>query len=47
MSEEIEEAALLAYKVVWLPGHALPTWHLEGTGQIQRNTVAGHILGRL
>jgi alkylation response protein AidB-like acyl-CoA dehydrogenase len=94
MSEEIESAALLAYKAVWLidqgkmnlptslqakvkctlmaidvclkamqilagyglfedqflPGYlgdALATWLLEGTGQIQRNTVAGHILGRL
>ena len=94
MSEEIESAALLAYKAVWLidqrkmdlatclqakvkcpltaidvclksmqilagyglfdeqflPGYlgdALATWLLEGTGQIQRNTVAGQILGRL
>jgi alkylation response protein AidB-like acyl-CoA dehydrogenase len=94
MSEEIESAALLAYKAVWLidqgkmdlatslqakvkcpltaidvclkamqilagyglfdeqflPGYlgdALATWLLEGTGQIQRNTVAGAILGRL
>jgi alkylation response protein AidB-like acyl-CoA dehydrogenase len=94
MSEDIESAALLAYKAVWLidqgkmdvatslqakvkcpltaidvclkamqilagyglfedqflPGYlgdALATWLLEGTGQIQRNTVAGHILGRL
>ncbi len=94
MSEEIESAALLAYKAVWLidqgkmdvatslqakvkcpltaidvclkamqilagyglfedqflPGYlgdALATWLLEGTGQIQRNTVAGHILGKL
>jgi len=94
MSEEIEAAALLAYKAVWLIdqgkmdlstslqakvkcplvaidvslkamqilagyglfedqfltgylGDALATWLLEGTGQIQRNTVAGHILGRL
>jgi len=94
MSEEIESAALLAYKAVWLidqgkmdlatslqakvkcpltaidvclkamqilagyglfdeqflPGYlgdALATWLLEGTGQMQRNTVASHILGRL
>jgi alkylation response protein AidB-like acyl-CoA dehydrogenase len=94
MSENIESAALLAYKAVWLcdqgkmdlatslqakvkcplmaidvclkamqilagyglfdeqylPGYlgdALATWLLEGTGQIQRNTVAGQILGRL
>lgn len=94
MSEEIESAALLAYKAVWLidqkkmdlatslqakvkcpltaidvclkamqilagyglfdeqflPGYlgdALATWLLEGTGQIQRNTVAAQILGRL
>jgi len=94
MSEEIESAALLAYKAVWLidqgkmdlatslqakvkcpltaidvclksmqilagyglfdeqflPGYlgdALATWLLEGTGQMQRNTVAGQILGRL
>ncbi len=94
MSENIESAALLAYKAAWsfdqgkmdlptvlqakvkcplvaidiclkamqilagyglfddqfLPGYlgdALATWVLEGTGQIQRNTVAGHILGRL
>jgi len=94
MSEEIESAALLAYKAVWLidqkkmdlatslqakvkcpltaidvclkamqilagyglfdeqflPGYlgdALATWLLEGTGQIQRNTVAGQVLGRL
>jgi len=34
----------------FLPGYlgdALATWLLEGTGQIQRNTVAGQILGRL
>ena len=94
MSENIESAALLAYKAVWLfdqgkmdlvtslqakvkcplmaidvclkamqilagyglfdeqflPGYlgdALATWLLEGTGQMQRNTVAGQILGRL
>jgi alkylation response protein AidB-like acyl-CoA dehydrogenase len=94
MSENIESAALLAYKAVWsfdqgeidlftvlqakvkcplvaidvclkamqilagyglfddqyLPGYlgdSLATWLLEGTGQIQRNTVAGQILGRL
>lgn len=94
MSEEIESAALLAYKAVWLIdqgkmdlsttlqakvkcpltainvclkamqilagyglfdeqfvsgylGDALATWLLEGTGQIQRNTVAGQILGKL
>jgi len=94
MSEDIESAALLAYKAVWsfdqgkmdlatclqakvkcsltaidvclkamqilagnglfdeqfLPGYlgdALATWLLEGTGQIQRNTVAGQILGKL
>ena len=94
MSEDIESAALLAYKAVWLidqgkpdlatslqakvkctlmaidvclkamqilagyglfedqylPGYlgdALASWLLEGTGQIQRNTVAGQILGRL
>jgi alkylation response protein AidB-like acyl-CoA dehydrogenase len=94
MSEEIESAALLAYKAVWLIdqgkmdlatslqakvkctltaidvslkamqifagyglfeeqfiagylGDALATWLLEGTGQMQRNTVAGQILGRL
>ena len=94
MSENIESAALLAYKAVWsfdqgkmdlstalqakvkcplmaidvclkamqilagyglfeeqfLPGYlgdALATWLLEGTGQIQRNTVAGQILGKL
>jgi alkylation response protein AidB-like acyl-CoA dehydrogenase len=28
-------------------GDALATWLLEGPGQIQWNTVAGHILGRL
>jgi alkylation response protein AidB-like acyl-CoA dehydrogenase len=28
-------------------GDALPTWFLEGTGQIRRNTLAGQILGRL
>jgi alkylation response protein AidB-like acyl-CoA dehydrogenase len=94
MSENIESAALLAYKAVWsfdqgkmdlatalqakvrcplvaidvclkamqilagyglfddqfLPGYlgdALATWLLEGTGQIQRNTVATQILGRM
>jgi alkylation response protein AidB-like acyl-CoA dehydrogenase len=94
MSEEIESAALLAYKAIWLidqgkmdlatslqakvkctltaidaslkamqifagyglfddqfiPGYlgdALATWLLEGTGQMQRNTVAGQILGKL
>jgi alkylation response protein AidB-like acyl-CoA dehydrogenase len=94
MSEDIESAALLAYKAVWLidqgkmdvatslqakvkcsltaidvclkamqilagyglfedqflPGYlgdALATWLLEGTGQMQRNTVAGQVLGRL
>ncbi len=94
MSENIESAALLAYKAVWLfdqgkmdlatslqakvkcplmaidvclkamqilagaglfeeqflPGYlgdALATWLLEGTGQMQRNTVAGQILGKL
>jgi len=94
MSEEIESAALLAYKAVWLIdqgkmdlatclqakvkctltaidvslkamqifagyglfddqfitgylGDALATWLLEGTGQIQRNTVATHLLGKL
>jgi alkylation response protein AidB-like acyl-CoA dehydrogenase len=94
MSEDIESAALLAYKAAWsfdqgkmdlatahqakvkcplvaidvclkamqilagqglfeehfLPGYlgdALATWLLEGTGQIQRNTVAAQILGRL
>jgi len=94
MSENIESAALLAYKALWLfdqgkmdlatslqakskcplvaidvclkamqifaglglfeeqfiPGYlgdALATWLLEGTGQIQRNTVAAQILGRL
>ncbi len=94
MSEEIESAALLAYKAVWLIdqgkmdlstslqakvkctltaidvclkamqifagyglfdeqfisgylGDALATWLLEGTGQIQRNTVASQILGKL
>jgi alkylation response protein AidB-like acyl-CoA dehydrogenase len=94
MSENIESAALLAYKAAWLfdqgkvdlatahqakvrcplvaidvclksmqilaglglfeeqflPGYlgdSLATWLLEGTGQIQRNTVAAHILGRL
>ncbi len=34
----------------FLPGYlgdALATWLLEGTGQIQRNTVAAQILGRL
>jgi len=34
----------------YLPGYlgdSLATWLLEGTGQIQRNTVAGQILGRL
>lgn len=34
----------------FLPGYlgdALATWLLEGTGQIQRNTVAGQILGKL
>jgi alkylation response protein AidB-like acyl-CoA dehydrogenase len=94
MSENIESAALLCYKALWLfdqgkmdlaislqakskcplvaidaclkamqilagyglfdeqflPGYlgdALATWLLEGTGQMQRNTVAGQILGRL
>jgi len=94
MSEEIESAALLAYKAVWLIdqgkmdlstslqakvkctltaidvclkamqifagyglfdeqfisgylGDALATWLLEGTGQIQRNTVASQLLGKL
>jgi alkylation response protein AidB-like acyl-CoA dehydrogenase len=94
MSEDIESAALLAYKAAWsfdqgkmdlatahqakvkcplvaidvclkamqilagqglfeehfLPGYlgdALATWLLEGTGQIQRNTVAAQILGRM
>ncbi len=94
MSEEIESAALLAYKAVWLIdqgkmdlatclqakvkctltaidvslkamqifagyglfeeqfivgylGDALATWLLEGTGQVQRNTVAAQILGKL
>jgi len=94
MSENIESAALLAYKAAWtfdkgkldlatahqakvkcplvaidaclksmqilaglglfeeqfLPGYlgdSLATWLLEGTGQIQRNTVAAQILGRL
>ncbi|MDI7261644.1 MAG: acyl-CoA dehydrogenase family protein [Thermodesulfobacteriota bacterium] len=94
MSEEIESAALLAYKSVWLIdqkkkdlatclqakvkctltaidvclkamqilagyglfeeqfitgylGDALATWLLEGTGQMQRNTVASQILGKL
>jgi len=94
MSENIESAALLAYKALWLfdqgkmdlatslqakskcplvaidvclkamqilagyglfeeqflPGYlgdALATWLLEGTGQIQRNTVATQILGKL
>ena len=28
-------------------GDALATWLLEGTGQIQRNTVASQILGKL
>jgi len=34
----------------FLPGYlgdALATWLLEGTGQVQRNTVAGQILGKL
>jgi acyl-CoA dehydrogenase len=94
MSENIESAALLAYKAIWsfdqgkmdlstvlqakvkcplvaidvclkamqilagyglfdeqfLPGYlgdSLATWLLEGMGQVQRNTVAGQILGRL
>jgi alkylation response protein AidB-like acyl-CoA dehydrogenase len=94
MTENIESAALLCYKALWLfdqgkmdlatslqakvkcplvaidtclkamqilagyglfedqflPGYlgdALATWLLEGTGQMQRNTVAAHILGRL
>ncbi len=94
MTEDIESAALLAYKAAWLfdqgkkdlatflqakakcplvaidvclkamqilagyglfeeqflPGYlgdALATWLLEGTGQIQRNTVATQILGKL
>lgn len=94
MSEEIESAALLAYKAVWLIdqgkmdvatslqakvkctltaidvslkamqifagyglfdeqfisgylGDALASWLLEGTGQMQRNTVASQLLGKL